>query len=532
MKTCKFCQAELTEESNAVCPQCGKRNDEQKEEASITQPLPEEMKKAIEAIDLNELDASRNSEAVEEIVDAPAQEEQEAQEPAEEAEQASAEEEDKEEEPEEQETASEETEAAPEKKATPGKIAAAVAAVVVLAAVLVALILAGMKNKAPTAPAQTETPAAEQVVAGTVPADGNPDDVTCKGSYTVSDEAAAAEKATVVAQIGDRVLTNGELQIYYWSTVNNYLSSEIGYTLMMYGMLDYTQPLDTTMSFEDNTLTWQQFFLQEALNYWQLSTSLAEEAAKAGYQISQADQEYLDGMAASLEATAASYGMDVDGLLRNNFGPGTDLDAFAAYQQLYAEGKDFYQAKLAEMVPTQEQLEQFFDEHAEGYAQSGITKDSLYVDVRHILIQVEGGEAATDEAWETCRQAAQAVLDQWMAGDKTEESFAALANSTSQDPGSNTNGGLYENVYKGQMVAPFEEWCFDASRQYGDTGLVQTSYGYHVMYYVGSEPMWLSTTESDWVQTQANLFIEGLASQHPMEVYYDKISLGYINMGA
>ena len=152
------------------------------------------------------------------------------------------------------------------------------------------------------------------------------------------------------------------------------------------------------------------------------------------------------------------------------------------------------------------------------------------MDVRHILIQVEGADAATDEAWETCRQEAQAVLDQWLAGEKTEDSFAALANTASQDPGSNTNGGLYENVYKGQMVAPFEEWCFDESRQYGDYGLVQTSYGYHVMFYVGSEPMWLTATESDWVQTQANLFIEGMAAQYPMEVSYDKISLGYINM--
>ena len=159
------------------------------------------------------------------------------------------------------------------------------------------------------------------------------------------------------------------------------------------------------------------------------------------------------------------------------------------------------------------------------------------MDVRHILIKVEGGTAGEDgsmtyseEEWETCRQAAQEVLDQWLAGDMTEESFAELANTASQDPGSNTNGGLYENVYKGQMVAPFEEWCFDESRQYADYGLVQTSYGYHVMFYVGSEPMWLSYAEQDWVQTQANAFVEGLAEGYPMDVSFEKISLGFINM--
>ena len=541
---CKFCQADLAEEGNGFCPQCGKSNAE--EDELVTRPLPKEMRKAIDALNLDDLDHNVvaeeiTTEAPGEFEKAPeeaAEEEttEEAKEEAseEETEEASAEE--PEEEPEEEapaaeEEAAEEDQPAEVKKATPGKIAAAVAAVVVLAAVLVAMILAGRKDK-PADPVETvPATASEQVTAATVPADGNPEDVTCKGSYTVSDEEAIASKDTVVATIGEHVLTNGELQVYYWSIVNNYLNSEIGYTLMMYGMLDYTQPLDTMMSFEDSTLTWQQYFLKEALNYWQMSQALAEEAAVGGYQITAEDQEYLDNLPVSLEATAASYGMTLEELLKRNIGPGAGLEEFAAFQKLFAEGRDFYQDKLAQMVPTDAQLEAFFDEHADGYAQSGITKDGLLVDVRHILIKVEGTENITDEAWEACRQEAQAVLDQWLAGDKTEESFAALANTESQDSGSNTNGGLYEDVYTGQMVEPFDAWCFDESRQYGDYGLVQTSYGYHVMFYVGSEPMWLSYAEDDWVQTQANLFIEGLASGYPMEVSYDKIALGYINLG-
>ncbi|MDE5792432.1 MAG: peptidyl-prolyl cis-trans isomerase, partial [Oscillospiraceae bacterium] len=67
----------------------------------------------------------------------------------------------------------------------------------------------------------------------------------------------------------------------------------------------------------------------------------------------------------------------------------------------------------------------------------------------------------------------------------------------SEDPGSNTNGGLYENVYVGQMVTAFNDWCFDSSRQVGDTGLVETNYGVHVMYYSGmGEPVWKSTAKN------------------------------------
>lgn len=112
------------------------------------------------------------------------------------------------------------------------------------------------------------------------------------------------------------------------------------------------------------------------------------------------------------------------------------------------------------------------------------------VNVRHILIGFDG-EAQEDgtypeEVKEAARASAEEVLNEWKSGDATEESFAALAEAKSTDGGSNTNGGLYENVYPGQMVAAFNDWCFDSSRKSGDTGIVETNYGYHVMYFVGS----------------------------------------------
>lgn len=96
---------------------------------------------------------------------------------------------------------------------------------------------------------------------------------------------------------------------------------------------------------------------------------------------------------------------------------------------------------------------------------------------------------------------AKEVLDLFNNGEKTEESFASLAETYSADSGSvgedatNGGGGLYENIEKGQMVAPFENWVYDESRQPGDTGIVMTTYGYHVMYFVSraDEPSWKAT---------------------------------------
>ena len=494
MEKCKFCQADLAEDT-LVCPSCGKDNAEAVEETVVETVLPAE-----ETVTTEDVAAAEETAA-------------------------------------EAETGSEETVPAEEakgepKKATPGKIALAVGAIVVLAAVLIALLMAGGKDKEGTVATE---PGAE--VTATVPADGNPKDETCKGTYTVSDEEAKEAMDIVVATIGDQELTNGQLQVYYWSMVNSYLSSEMGYYIMMYGGLDYTQPLDTQLSYEDPTRTWQQYFLQQALEYWQLSLSLAQEAETAGLQISPENQEYLDNMESNLQATAESYGMTLEELLLHNVGPGAGLEEFKAFQETYAKGNVYYTQEMEKLVPTEEDLKAFFEEHAEQYASSGITEEGKFVDVRHILIGLDGGTTGEDgvvtyseEDWANAEAEAQEILDGWLAGDKTEDSFAALANEKSEDAGSNTNGGLYTQVYEGQMVQAFNDWCFDETRAYGDYGLVKTEYGYHIMFFVGSEPMWVSYAESDWKTEKSNTFITELAEKYPMEVSYKDIVLGFVNM--
>lgn len=110
------------------------------------------------------------------------------------------------------------------------------------------------------------------------------------------------------------------------------------------------------------------------------------------------------------------------------------------------------------------------------------------VNVRHILIkpdeEASDQTAADDKKWEAAYKQAYEVLDEYNKGDKTEEAFGELAKEYSAD-GSKDKGGLYENVYTGQMVNPFSTWCFDYSRKAGDTAIVKTQFGYHIMYFVG-----------------------------------------------
>ena len=120
------------------------------------------------------------------------------------------------------------------------------------------------------------------------------------------------------------------------------------------------------------------------------------------------------------------------------------------------------------------------------------------VNVRHILVtpthdHANGethaeGETYSEAEMAAAKATAEEILNEWKSGAADEDFFAELANAKSAD-GDGTTGGLYENLYPGQMVTNFNDWCFDESRKAGDTGIVETEYGYHVMFFVGDSDM-------------------------------------------
>ncbi len=383
-----------------------------------------------------------------------------------------------------------------------------------------------------TAEEATEEPTEAPTEAPTVPADGNPDDVTCKGSYTAEDEAVVSAREKVVATAGEYELTLGQLQVYYWMEFRNFMS-QYG-TYASYFGLDVSQPLDTQMcSGLEEARTWQQFFLEGALNSWNNYRAMAAEADANGFELTEQQRSAIDNAAAELEEAAAANGFESGiAMLHSSLGAGAELEDYVYFMELYYKANGYYAQIAQGFEPTDEQLDDYFEEHAEGYAASGITKDTKLVNVRHILVYPEGADGTnlatqefSEEAWAASEKKAQEILDQFLAGDKTEESFAALANEYSEDPGSNTNGGLYENVSEGEMVAAFNDWCFDAARQVGDTGIVKTNYGYHVMYFSGSQTTWQKYARNDYMVENATAAAKEIAAKLPMTVQYSDILL-------
>lgn len=150
--------------------------------------------------------------------------------------------------------------------------------------------------------------------------------------------------------------------------------------------------------------------------------------------------------------------------------------------------------------------------------------------VRHILIKAVADENGvyTDEAKAEALTKAENILTEWKAGEATEESFAALAEQYSGDDGSNTNGGLYDSVQKGQMVEEFDKFCF-AGHKPGDTAIVygETSgyAGYHVMYYVGEGQVCRDAiAESDLRDADLAAWLDELTSSYePVKGFWYKL---------
>jgi len=421
-----------------------------------------------------------------------------------------------------------------------------IVAVVVATAVVVGLILsyAGVVKPSVEEPLPTDSPVIEMptepAAAPTVPAGtGETENVTCKGTYTASDEAVIAAMDRVVATVGETSLTNADLQIYYWMQVQQFVGNYGSYAA--YFGLDLTQPLDTQIcGLEDTGITWQQYFLKNALQTWHNYRSLANESLALGFELDDEYRAMISEIPASLETDAGLQGFEsAEAFLAYNVGAGCTVEDYVRYMETYYQGYLYFESEYAEMNPTEEEVEAFFAEHEAEYAEQGVTKETKLVDARHILIFPEGGTTDdtgtttySEEEWEACRVKAQEILDAYLAGDATEASFALLANEKSQDPGSSTNGGLYEDMYEGQMVEPFENWCFSADRKYGDTGLVRTSYGYHVMFYVGSSLVWDQYAREDLISQWANDLVMQTMEKHPMVVDYNVMELGFVNMGA
>jgi len=495
---CKFCFAEV-EDHVTVCPVCGKALEE-------TEETPVEESVEIPAEETEET-------PVEESVEIPAEEAEET--PVEET----------------AEETAEETEEAPVAEEVPAKkksktllVVLAALGGLVLAAALVIAVLYGMGYKLSSIGAFLGLQEAE---------------LDYKNNYTVSDKKVDKMADEVIAKVGDQTLTNEQLQVYYWLTVQDYVyqyeyainmgaETELGF--------DLKKPLSEQAYDLKTGQTYEQFFLANALESWRRYVSFVQLSEDVDYVLSKDIQDFLDNYAEDFEEAAKEEGFaDAEALVDEKVSKGSSADAYYHYVRTQYTALGYLQSKETEMAPTDKELEDYYNAHKDELTDAGYGKDAgKYYDVRHIFVTVQGemGEKGyTDAQWEECRAKAQKLLDDFLANEPTEQKFAELAIKNSEDPGSAANGGLYANLTENYgFIQEFEDWYTDESRKPGDTGIVKNTgsskVGYHVMYFSGSRDIWKDQAETMILSERVGELLEQTKETYPMTVNYKKIVLG------
>ena len=159
--------------------------------------------------------------------------------------------------------------------------------------------------------------------------------------------------------------------------------------------------------------------------------------------------------------------------------------------------------------------------------------------VRHLLVKFEGGtqDANGQTTYSTEEKAkakaeAEKLLAEFKAGDKSEASFIELVKKHTDDEGSKETGGLYEDVSKdSDFVASFKNWAVEHIGKVGETGIVESTYGYHIMFYSADS----KTTyrdyliKNDMIEADMKAWEESIINAvTPVEGNFSKINLDLI----
>lgn len=145
--------------------------------------------------------------------------------------------------------------------------------------------------------------------------------------------------------------------------------------------------------------------------------------------------------------------------------------------------------------------------------------DEETVNVGHILVKAEEG-VATEEEIAAAEKEAKEILNTYLAGEKTKDAFEKLGTEKTDD-----SNVFYDNVSEGQMVPEFDAWIFSEDRkEIGETDIVKTEFGYHVMYWNGKgENTSLTAAKTGIVDDQYQAFVEEKAKSLTLnEKYVEK----------
>ena len=285
-------------------------------------------------------------------------------------------------------------------------------------------------------------------------------------------------------------LSTALVNYYYVDYVKNTYQNIMNYygeSYFSYIGLDIYTPLNT--QYYQQPQTWAAYFLELALEKAAEDRLLYDLATRENFQLPEEKVQSVLGIIQSVEnyAAMAAYASP-DAYLEAVYGAGATFESYKLYVELTTVADAYYYAYADAIVLTEEELTQYGEEYFSDYS------DTQYVaNVRHLLVAFEGGVTDSmggtyysEEEKATAKGEAEMLLFAWQSGAATEDSFISMVQEFTDDPGSKETGGFYGDIHtESPYVEAFLNWSVDPARKAGDTGIVETEYGYHIMYFSG-----------------------------------------------
>lgn len=286
-----------------------------------------------------------------------------------------------------------------------------------------------------------------------------------------------------------------EFDYVYNTSKNNYIT-QYGSYLSYFG-LDTSKDLSTQMY--SDTLTWQDYFEQNAVESLKQNKALMAEAKAAGFTYDTTDE--YNTFKETIKTSAAAAGVSDKEYVRSIYGSYATMGRIEEYVKNDMVMNAYYQKLQEDNAPSDDEIQSYYEENKATYDSVDYRLTTIEADlptepteladpVEETAADTTGttdGSAATDSTQDTAYQPSDAEIAKAM------EDAKVLADDAEQTVAK--DGEAHENEKKSSVNYLISDWLFDDARKAGDTTVI-TNDNSHCYYAVAFEKRYLDETPS------------------------------------
>lgn len=296
------------------------------------------------------------------------------------------------------------------------------------------------------------------------------------------------------------VVVNGEavnkveFDYQYNLTKNNYIT-QYGSYLTYFG-LDTSKDLSTQMY--SDTLSWQDYFEQMAVENLKQSKAMKAAADAEGFTYDTTDE--YNTFKETIKTSAASAGISEKEYVRSIYGAYATMSRIEQYVKNDMVMNAYYEKLQEDNAPSDDEIQSYYEENKATYDSVDYRLTTIEADLptepTELADPVEetastdtaaDGTAAADTTQDTAYQPSDAEIAKAM------EDAKVLADDAEQTVAK--NGEAHENEKKSSVNYLISDWLFDDARKAGDTTVI-TNDNSHCYYAVAFEKRYLDETPS------------------------------------